>query len=145
MQEQNAGKEGYVTSRARREDLALVSEHKAARVDLSQKSTQTSCISPIMKSGDIVRKMKRDMDISLRENAKKKVDKMMRKLQIHEYEEPGSSDHPSGKQEPPLARIELNVGNGRKETVLFREGDKPESLAEKVGAKYGMSDTRLRC
>ena len=38
----------------------------------------------------------------------------------------------------PLAILELNVGNGRKETVVLHAGEKTEAVADKVARKYGL-------
>lgn len=43
----------------------------------------------------------------------------------------------SHKQEKSLACMELNLGNGKKEVVLIKEGDNYSEISERIGKKYG--------
>ncbi len=59
--------------------------------------------------------------LDLRGRAQKRVDNMVAKC-----------------EKRVLAYIELNVGGGKTETVVFRQGDTAEGLAEQLGRGYGI-------
>jgi len=58
-------------------------------------------------------------------SAKKNIEKLM-------------EDFKKVKSNTPLAYIELNIGNGKKETIMFCKNESYEKIAEKVGNKYGI-------
>ena len=66
----------------------------------------------------------------MQEHAKQKVDIVM-----NAYKKAKGRGQDGDK---PLAILELNVGNGRKETVVLHAGEKTEAVADKVARKYGL-------
>lgn len=67
---------------------------------------------------------------SVQEIAKKKITNIVNKKNSEEKDKNNNDN-------APLAYIELNLGNGKKEVILIKEGESARTISEKISAKYG--------
>ena len=76
----------------------------------------------------LVKQMNYNTKESLQQNAKKKLGALM-------------NEYKKVQECKPVAFIELNIGNGKKETLPVYEGEKAVHVADKVAKKYGTLST----
>ena len=76
----------------------------------------------------LVKALKRESNVVLCKNAKEKLNKVVVE---HKREARDGRN-----QKKPMATIELNVGNGKKESVMVYEGDNSSSIVNNISKKY---------